>query len=57
MKLFKKSNTAPLMASPYIAWAIIFILVPLGMVIFYGLTDNQGNFTFSNVARISLALV
>ena len=41
------------MASPYIAWAIIFILVPLAMVLYYGLTDDQGSFTFSNVARIA----
>ena len=53
MKLFKKPRTAYLLASPYMAWALIFILVPLVMVLYYGLTDNQGNFTFANVARIS----
>ncbi|WP_034452602.1 ABC transporter permease [Butyrivibrio sp. AE2032] len=41
------------MSSPYIAWAVIFILVPLGMVLYYGLTDNAGSFTFQNVARIA----
>ena len=40
MKLFKSRRSAPLMSSPYIAWAVIFILVPLGMVLYYGLTDN-----------------
>ena len=53
MKLFKRSKTAYLLASPYMAWALIFILVPLFMVLYYGLTDNQGSFTFANVARIS----
>ena len=53
MKLFKDSKTASLIASPYIAWAFIFILVPLGMVLYYGLTNNQGEFTLSNVAMIT----
>ncbi len=53
MKLFKNKYTAHLMASPYLAWAIIFILVPLGMVIYYGLTDNSGAFTLSNITRIT----
>jgi spermidine/putrescine transport system permease protein len=35
------------------AWAIIFILVPLAMVIYYGLTDNAGNFTFDNISTIA----
>ncbi|WP_026511378.1 MULTISPECIES: ABC transporter permease [unclassified Butyrivibrio] len=53
MKLFKNSKTAPLIASPYLAWAVIFILVPLAMVFYYGLTDDQGGFTFENVATIA----
>ncbi len=53
MKLFKKNNTAPLLSSPYLAWALIFILVPLAMVIYYGVTDASGSFTMSNIAMIS----
>ena len=35
------------MASPYLAWALIFILVPLGMIFYYGLTDETlGNGAF-----------
>ncbi len=41
------------MASPYLAWALIFIIVPLAMVIYYGLTADDGSFTFNNVARIA----
>lgn len=41
------------MASPYMAWAVIFIVVPLAMVIYFGITDNSGAFTFNNIARIS----
>ena len=40
------------MASPYLAWARIFILVPLGMIFYYGLTDETGAFTAQNVAAI-----
>ena len=52
MKLFKNKQSARLMASPYIAWAIIFIVVPLCMVIYYGLTNADGNFSFENIATI-----
>ncbi len=53
MKLFKNKQSARLMASPYIAWAIIFIVVPLCMVIYYGLTNADGNFSFENIATIA----
>ena len=52
MKLFKSKRQAGLIASPYIAWAFIFIVVPLCMVIYYGFTDSAGKFTFDNVATI-----
>lgn len=38
---------------PYFAWSVIFILVPLGMVIYYGLTDFDGKFTLDNIATIA----
>ena len=40
------------MASPYLAWMTIFILVPLLMVFWFGLTDASGAFTLSNVTAI-----
>lgn len=40
------------LASPYLAWAVIFIIVPIAMVLWYGLTDNTGAFTFKNIAAI-----
>ena len=36
----KKLNS--LMASPYILWSIAFIIIPLIMVFYYGLTDKDG---------------
>ena len=53
MKLFKNKRSALLMSSPYMAWAIIFIVVPLAMVIYYGLTDSAGSFTFDNISTIA----
>ena len=41
------------MSSPYLVWALIFIIVPIGMILYYGLTDNSGAFTFANLAAIS----
>ncbi len=52
MKLFKSKRSVGLMASLYIAWAIIFIVVPLCMVFYYGLTSADGGFTFDNIATI-----
>lgn len=44
-----------LLGTPYFLWAVIFILVPLGMVFYYGLTDKTGAFTFANVISIATA--
>ncbi len=52
MKLFKNKTTSSLLSLPYMSWALIFILVPLGMVIYYGLTDTSGNFTLENIATM-----
>ena len=52
MKLFKSRRQAGLIASPYMAWAFIFIVVPLCMVIYYGFTDSAGKFTMDNVSTI-----
>ncbi len=38
---------------PYIFWAAAFIIIPLLMVVWYGLTDANGAFTFANVAAIA----
>ena len=56
-----KKNTMPkapwphnrLMAVPYLFWSAAFIIIPLCMIFYYGLTDRSGAFTFENVAAIS----
>ena len=42
-----------LLGTPYFIWSAIFILVPLGMVFYYGLTDRTGSFTLENMLAIS----
>lgn len=53
VKLFKSKSSAGLLSAPYMAWALIFILVPLGMVFYYGLTNDSGSFTLENIATIA----
>ncbi len=42
-----------LLSGPYLMWMIGFILIPLALIVFYGLTDKSGAFTLSNVLSIS----
>lgn len=46
----KKSSFASRTAgSPYIAWSLLFIVVPLIMVAYYAFTDKSGAFTLTNI--------
>ena len=49
----KTKKIAGMLGIPYIAWAAVFIIVPLLMVFWYGLTDASGHFTLANVAAIA----
>lgn len=49
----KNKRLNSLMASPYILWSIAFIIIPLIMVFYYGLTDKDGAFTFENITAIT----
>ena len=49
----KKSITQGLLATPYVVWAAGFIILPLLMVMFYGLTKkSDGSFTLENLKLI-----
>lgn len=48
----KKSFGNRLVASPYIVWSSLFIIVPLIMMLYYALTDASGAFTLANLATI-----
>lgn len=41
-----------LLAGPYIIWMIGFTIIPLLLIVFYGLTDRSGAFTLANVLAI-----
>lgn len=42
-----------LLSAPYLVWAAIFVVVPLGVVVYFALTDvNTGAFTLANLARV-----
>lgn len=45
-------NNRRLLSTPYFFWTIAFIIIPLGMVFYYGLTDKVGAFTIENIAAI-----
>ena len=49
----KSNKYVKLLSAPYIIWAIAFIIIPLVMVFYYGLTDKTGAFTFNNILEIS----
>lgn len=40
---------------PYLFWSGLFIIVPLGMIVYYGLTDRTGAFTLENITAIASA--
>ena len=42
-----------LLFGPYLLWMGLFILIPLFIVLYYGLTDGSGAFTLENVKKIS----
>ncbi len=39
-------------AAPYIVWAVMFIVIPLIMVLYYTFTDSNGEFTFDNILSL-----
>ena len=46
-------NKRKILAAPFSIWSIGFILIPLGMVFYYGFTDRTGAFTLENITAIS----
>lgn len=47
-------NTAnSLLAAPYIVWMAGFIIIPLFLIVYYGMTDRNGAFTIANILSIA----
>ncbi len=42
-----------ILAIPYIVWILIFTLIPLGLVIFFAFTTQDGEFTFDNIVAMN----
>ena len=49
-KALSKKN---ILATPYVVWSAVFIVIPLCMILYYGLTDKTGAFTLENIAAIA----
>lgn len=50
--MFRSIGLRNLFLVPFCVWAGIFIFVPVVFIIYYGLTDVAGNFTWDNIAMI-----
>lgn len=50
----KPVSKKKLLGTPYFIWSVLFIIIPLCMVFYYGLTDKSGAFTLENVLAIAL---
>ena len=48
----KSSLSKKLTSAPYLVWAAIFIVVPLIFVLYYSVTDADGNFSLQYIADI-----
>ena len=47
-----RKNNSLLLSGPYIAWMVVFTLIPLGVVGYYALTDpNTGELAYSQTAE------
>ena len=42
-----------LLAAPYMFWSAFFIIIPLCMILYYGITDKTGAFTLKNIMAIA----
>ena len=48
----KSTLLSRVIGAPYILWAVLFIIVPIGMVAYYAFTDATGAFTLDNMLEI-----
>lgn len=47
------TNKRKLLTGPYLVWAAGFIILPLLMILYYGLTNDSGSFTLDNLLAIA----
>ena len=53
MKKKKNSIMRSIAAAPHIFWAVLFIILPLVIVVFYAFTGEDGGFSFENIASLT----
>ncbi len=41
------------LTAPYLIWSMAFIIIPLCMIFYYGLTDRSGAFTLENITAVT----
>lgn len=51
--MVKTKRMRGLFTLPYISWSLIFIVVPLLMIFWYGFTDKSGTFTMENITAMA----
>ncbi len=49
----KTRKMKQMLTGPYLVWSAAFIIIPLIMIFYYGLTDKEGRFTLMNLAKIT----
>ncbi len=49
--MIKKGKAA--LSGPFLVWTVAFIVIPLLMIIYYGLTTEEGRFTLANITQIA----
>ena len=47
-----KGKTKWLLSGPFLVWSIAFIVIPLFIIVYYGLTTADGAFTLSNIMQM-----
>lgn len=45
--------TKKLLSGPYLFWMVAFTIIPLALIVYYGLTDRGGGFTLANIISIT----
>lgn len=47
-----KGKSKWLLSGPFLVWTAAFIMIPLAIIVYYGLTTTEGGFTLANIAEI-----
>ena len=50
---FKFQFKRQILSGPYMAWIVGFIILPILMILYYGITDSSGSFTLQNITAIT----